>query len=333
MSIKIMTQVWDSAVPAPERFTLLALADSADDNGVCWPAVSSVARKCGTHPATIRRHLNSLTAMGCLTVEHRLGNSSRFRIDATRFPQDDQPLANCDPSQIATPTPRNLRDHPSQIASPHPSQIAGTPPADCEPPPLADCEGSTPSRVPEGSQSVGGRARNLCTDPPTNCDPNRKEPPKNRHDPSRPDPQADPDQATGDTPKTGLKPEPDRDDVRQLCEKLRDRIVANGGRATITRDWRRAARLLLDQDKRDLDKALSLVDWCQNDQFWQANVLSMPTFRKQYDRLRLRALAEWEQGNRNPLRMASGEYRPWSNPTDPDAYDQPLLAPNPPEKP
>jgi hypothetical protein len=46
MSIKVMTRVWEHA-PHKEStlLVLLALADYADDNGICWPDVASVAKK------------------------------------------------------------------------------------------------------------------------------------------------------------------------------------------------------------------------------------------------------------------------------------------------
>lgn len=86
-----------------------------------------------------------------------------------------------------------------------------------------------------------------------------------------------------------------REDVEQLCRHLVDKIVANGSkRPTITKAWRVEARRLIDLDKRPVDKALALIDWCQNDVFWRSVVRSMPKFRAQYDQLRLRAVAEWE---------------------------------------
>lgn len=80
-----------------------------------------------------------------------------------------------------------------------------------------------------------------------------------------------------------------RPDVDQLCGLLRDRVLANGSKASITEKWRREARLLLDRDQRPLEEALWLIDWCQNDAFWNTNILSMPTFRKHYDRLRMQS--------------------------------------------
>ena len=81
-----------------------------------------------------------------------------------------------------------------------------------------------------------------------------------------------------------------RDDVDDLCRHLADRIVGNGNKApTIGKTWKRAARLMLDADKRDEAEAHRLIDWCQADSFWMSNILSMPKFREKYDQLRLRA--------------------------------------------
>ena len=87
--------------------------------------------------------------------------------------------------------------------------------------------------------------------------------------------------------------EPPRRDVDELCERLQQRIAETGSKTpTITAKWRTEARLLLDRDGRELGKALALIDWALANEFWRANIASMPTFRKQYDRLRLKANAE-----------------------------------------
>jgi hypothetical protein len=83
---------------------------------------------------------------------------------------------------------------------------------------------------------------------------------------------------------------PPRRDVERLCGQLADRIEANGSkRPTITQTWLDAARLLLDKDGRTEEQVTKAIDWCQADEFWRGNILSMPTLRKQYDRLRLAA--------------------------------------------
>ncbi|WP_065961229.1 hypothetical protein [Curtobacterium sp. UCD-KPL2560] len=105
--------------------------------------------------------------------------------------------------------------------------------------------------------------------------------------PSRPDPTS---------PPTGGEDVADRADVTELCELLADLVEENGSkRPAVTKASRDSARLLLDRDGRELDAAKRLVRWTQGDSFWQGNVLSMPTFRKQYDRLRLAANRQLEE--------------------------------------
>lgn len=81
------------------------------------------------------------------------------------------------------------------------------------------------------------------------------------------------------------KPSPEAD---QLCEILADLITENGSkRPRITDTWRTEARRLIVLDRRPLDEAERILRWSQADEFWRGNILSMPTFRAKYDRLRL----------------------------------------------
>lgn len=81
-----------------------------------------------------------------------------------------------------------------------------------------------------------------------------------------------------------------RDDVERICEHLADRIESNGSkRPTITKGWRDAARLMLERDGRTEEDVHGAIDWCQKDEFWRGNVLSLPKLRDKYDQLRLQA--------------------------------------------
>jgi hypothetical protein len=92
----------------------------------------------------------------------------------------------------------------------------------------------------------------------------------------------------GQTLKAPAKPP--RDDVERLCAHLADRIEGNGAnRPNITQKWRDAARLMIDRDGRTEQQVHAAIDWCQDSEFWRTNILSMPTLREQYDRLRLQA--------------------------------------------
>lgn len=93
-----------------------------------------------------------------------------------------------------------------------------------------------------------------------------------------------------------------RQDVERLCRHLADRIVGNGSRRpTITKGWRDTARLMLDKDGLSESQIAWAIDWCQANEFWRSNIMSMTKLRKHYDRLRLQADGE---------RTASNGHRP-----------------------
>lgn len=119
------------------------------------------------------------------------------------------------------------------------------------------------SNLPDGSQGSASDAH------------------KQKSAPTRPDP-------TRTT--TSSSEAPPRDDVEEVCGHLADWVEKNGSkRPTIGKGWRDAARLMIDRDGLTVDQIRKAIDWSQNDEFWRSNILSMPTLRKQFDRLRLAA--------------------------------------------
>lgn len=91
-----------------------------------------------------------------------------------------------------------------------------------------------------------------------------------------------------------------RPEVLELCTHLADLIESNGSkRPTIGKQWLDAARLMLDTDHRNPSDAHHLIDWCQHDEFWIPNILSMPKFRQKYDTLRLQSQRATNGGTTN----------------------------------
>lgn len=87
MSVKVSAWIWEHASdPKRHRGTvkllLLALADHANDNGVCWPAVSTLADKIGETERHTRRLLKELVEAGdVLTAPGGgRGNTTRYAI-------------------------------------------------------------------------------------------------------------------------------------------------------------------------------------------------------------------------------------------------------------
>lgn len=105
------------------------------------------------------------------------------------------------------------------------------------------------------------------------------------------------------TKKRKDKPdEPPREDVEKLCAHLADRIEANGSkRPNIGKQWRDAARLLLDTDKRTEAQVHRAIDWCQDNQWWRSRVMSMAKLREKYDTLRMQA-----EDERKPKTSSNG---------------------------
>jgi len=60
-----------------EALVLLALADQANDEGLCWPAQEKLAPKARQSVSTLRRSLRSLEKMGLLTTITRSSTRGR----------------------------------------------------------------------------------------------------------------------------------------------------------------------------------------------------------------------------------------------------------------
>lgn len=106
-----------------------------------------------------------------------------------------------------------------------------------------------------------------------------------RPDPTRPDP----------TRPDLTSSEPSRPDVDKVCQLLADLIRQNDPKAKVdpaSKRWRDAARLLIDADRRTVDEIEQVIRWCQTDQFWQSNVLSLPKLREKFQQLALRMRTE-----------------------------------------
>lgn len=83
---------------------------------------------------------------------------------------------------------------------------------------------------------------------------------------------------------------PLRDDVKRLLDLLDAEIERNGGRPPKrTKKNIDAARMLLDRDGRTVEQVEAAIRWCQADEFWRANILSMSKLREKYETLRLQA--------------------------------------------
>ena len=66
-----MNWAWRQTLAPTLKLVLMAPADAADDQGVCWPSVSTLARKCSVSTRTVRRALRVLVDQDLLVAEPR----------------------------------------------------------------------------------------------------------------------------------------------------------------------------------------------------------------------------------------------------------------------
>jgi hypothetical protein len=267
--------VMDSELPPPARLLMFVFADLANAETGEIPeerkyatSLTELARRTGHGVATIKRHRPDLVALGWLKWKE----------------PDAKAQSAHDPGDWAIAVGRN----------PEPdSEAQNEPPAGAQSEPPETTEENAPgahSEPPGGSERT---AAGVQSEPPikgiTDTDKSTNSSLGPNADASAP--------SSGRKRRTKPKTEaPPRADVEALCQRLAELMVANGCKPpTITDTWRDEARRMLDIDKRPFDKALALLEWCQNDFFWKSNIHSMTKFRAQYDQLRLRANTEWEQ--------------------------------------
>ena len=81
-----------------------------------------------------------------------------------------------------------------------------------------------------------------------------------------------------------------RPDVDTVCDAMAASVNRRTGRTPrVTAAWRTQARLMIDRDGRTVDEITRIIDWVDADDFWRANVLSVPKLRQKFDTLRLQS--------------------------------------------
>ncbi len=82
MSIAWMTRIWRSQEPrrSSHRLLLLALADNANDEGICWPSLRTLSKKCVDDRRDVQRRLDWLDVHGFIECEIRPGRSTVYRL-------------------------------------------------------------------------------------------------------------------------------------------------------------------------------------------------------------------------------------------------------------
>lgn len=138
MSVEIMSEVWGLDLPGGLKLTLLAYADHADDDGLCWPGNQRVARKTGSSVRTIQRHKTELEDRGVLeVVENPKGGRGKVTQYRVR-PEKGDSLTPLNPEKGDTDDAKGDSSDGERVTpvSPKPSKNRQEPPE--EPPPYSE---------------------------------------------------------------------------------------------------------------------------------------------------------------------------------------------------
>ena len=95
MSNDMMNRIWwREDIKGVTKNVAVALADAASDQGMCFPAVDTLALKCGWGKRAVQNALNDLEGMGLLRRIHRTDSSTVYQ-----FVIDNMPLIEKRPSR------------------------------------------------------------------------------------------------------------------------------------------------------------------------------------------------------------------------------------------
>jgi hypothetical protein len=112
MSVRVMTAVWAIDLPDSQKIVLLALADSANDEGRCWPSMKTLAAKCSKGERTVQGVIKELVEAGHLSRAEVVGKGCNYTV----HPRSDCAPQNAHPRREQQTPPQPLRTTPAAAA-------------------------------------------------------------------------------------------------------------------------------------------------------------------------------------------------------------------------
>lgn len=87
MSIRLMSLIFEKekSTTGSKRLVLLAIADNANDEGVCWPAITTIARKANISRAYAKQLVHELRDDGYIQITRRPRKDNRDETNLYRI--------------------------------------------------------------------------------------------------------------------------------------------------------------------------------------------------------------------------------------------------------
>ena len=112
-----MSKCWPLSGMSPaQKAVLISLADQANDDGYCWPSISTIATRTCLSERAVQGAIRWLHSAGLLSINERRGTSTVYHITPAAYapPQEMRPAANAPPPpQMLHPTPADAAPKPS----------------------------------------------------------------------------------------------------------------------------------------------------------------------------------------------------------------------------
>lgn len=150
MSIKIMSEIWESDLPPTDRFVMLSLADHADEHGQCYPSIARLSKRTGFGERTVQNAVKRLVSGGYLVVSANAGRGG-----ANLYSINSTPAGNAPPQEMR-PRTRCTRIPPQEM---HPAGDA--PPQLIPNTPAGDAPKPSGNRHTTAAADAGAQAREI----------------------------------------------------------------------------------------------------------------------------------------------------------------------------
>ena len=102
-----MAKCWPIQVSMAQKAVLMSLADQANDAGVCWPAVGTLAERTCMSERNVVRAIADLEKLGLVLPRRVAGKATVYTVT----PDTVSPLTQCHPCHPVTPPLTQCHPH------------------------------------------------------------------------------------------------------------------------------------------------------------------------------------------------------------------------------
>ena len=130
MSVRLIADVLEKVhdVTSGQKLLLICLANYANDQGECWPSISSLAAQADVTPRHVSGMLHDLAKLGYLTVREQAGKSNSYALHIAQptNPSSGVPTKRSSPLNPASPLNPSSGD-PRTTVHPPTNHSSGVP--------------------------------------------------------------------------------------------------------------------------------------------------------------------------------------------------------------